>query len=92
MIINCLVLKFKKYRQMKNDIFQFVKIIIFLNISLNKNEDGKNNYELCTMNYEFNFSYFCLKTVLTNYGQILGFKENASLLQLSGSLQERDLF
>ena len=43
-------------------------------------------------NYEFNFSYFCLKTVLTNYGQILGFKENASLLQLSGSLQERDLF
>lgn len=31
---------------MKNDIFQFVKIIIFLNISLNKNEDGKNNYEL----------------------------------------------
>ena len=31
-------------------------------------------------NYEFNFSYFCLKAVLTNYGQILGFKENASLL------------
>ena len=31
---------------MKNDIFQFVKIQIFLNISLNKNEDGKNNYEL----------------------------------------------
>ena len=38
---------------MKNDIFQFVKIIIFLNISLNKNEDGKNNYELCTMNLIF---------------------------------------
>lgn len=44
------------------------------------------------MNYELKFSYLCLKTVLTDYGQILGFKENASLLQLSGSLQERDLF
>lgn len=43
---------------MKNDIFQFVKIIIFLNISLNKNEDGKNNYELSTMNYELNFLIF----------------------------------
>lgn len=50
------------------------------------------NYELCIMHYAFNFSYFCLKTILTNYGQILCSKENASLLQLSGSLQERDLF
>lgn len=92
MIINYLILKFKKIPSDEKRHISVCKDKNFLNISPNKNEDGKNNYELCTMNYEFNFSYFCLKTVLTNYGQILGFKENASLLQLSGSLQERDLF
>ncbi len=92
MIINCLILKFKKISSDEKRHISVCKDNYFLNISLNKNEDDKNNYELCTMNYELKFSYFCLKTVLTNYGQILGFKENASLLQLSGSLQKRYLF
>ena len=46
MIINCLVLKFKKISSDEKRYISVCKDKNFLNISLNKNEDGKNNYAL----------------------------------------------
>ena len=46
MIINYLILKFKKIPSDEKRHISVCKDKNFLNISPNKNEDGKNNYEL----------------------------------------------